>query len=252
MTTNWKLGLSVLALGLVCTTAQPPQQPGNPQSKQDPQGRGAQKKASLFVIEAGEMTLKELIERASKNLERTILYSEAECQAQGGELRFKIQKRMSLDSEGFEELVSALVYQKQFVMTPLDAKRGVYELINFNSQKRREIQTRAVRMSPAEVLRRSGLYMQTYTTIRTEHIDAARLVNTLRPFFGGMGAGGLSLQIQNAGDSRSIMLIGFIPQVAIALQMVKDTDVSHKEVTKLEQQVKHLERRVQKLEARRK
>ena len=195
-----------------------------PASAQDKQDR-----SSGFVLEAGEHTLKDIIDRAAKFLGRNIVLPEPSSMprgrgggaAAGGggieTITVELQKKLILDAVACEEVVSQLVHTRGFVIVPLDTLRGLYEVVQLNGQRLSEIYSNALHLTVAEVLRRERYKVIVRTTFTLKHIRADMAVQNLRQLIQG-------LQIGTPGTQRSLVLIGFANQVAAAIRMLEDLD----------------------------
>jgi hypothetical protein len=179
-----------------------------------------------FVLEAGDLGLEDLIDAAAQVLGRNILYTPAEFQG-GGKASaptVHLQNRLELDANGCEEMLSSLLYARGYAVTPLDPGRNVYEVIAMFGPRGKEISTRAVSMTPDEVLRRPMLRVVVLTTLDLQHINAPVAVNALRPFYGQAGNQASTLQFGNVGNNRSLLLEGFADQVAAAIRIIRECD----------------------------
>jgi hypothetical protein len=178
-----------------------------------------------FVLEAGDVPIEELIDSAAQFLNRNILYLPAEVQSgpKGAAVSVHLQNRLELDANGCEEMLCTLLYSRGFALTVLDPSRNLYEVILMTGARAKELGTRAVYMSPDEVLRRPQLRMTVLTTVELQHINAPVAVNALRPFFA-QGGNGPTLQLGNAGNNASLLLQGFADQVTVAIRLLRECD----------------------------
>jgi hypothetical protein len=187
-----------------------------------PQGQDPDTRTSQgFVLKAGEHSLLEVIHNAAKFLGRNYLTDDGEF---ANVPTITLDKTLNLDAFGCEEVVSQLAYSRNFAMTAVDARRGIYEFIYIRGPRRPEIFNRATFLQPEEILRRTRLKMAVTTVVRLEHCNASRLTATVRPFFAAAGMGPGSVQIGNVGNEKSMLLSGFADQVATALTMFQEVD----------------------------
>ena len=182
----------------------------------------AKEKPTGFVLEAGEHSLRSIIERASKYLGRNYLMP---TELDMPNLNVVLQKTLALDANGCEQVVSQLVYSKNFAITPLDPGRGLYEVIFMRGAKRPQVIQQALTMTVEEVLRRPRLKMYVCTTIKLKHVDASHASQQLRPFFAAGGARGGGLSFGTGGSSRQLLLQGFADNVASAIRTIQSLDV---------------------------
>jgi hypothetical protein len=180
-----------------------------------------------FTLEAGELKLGDLIDRAATYLKRNILVTEQEMASTGqGSNVFKLQQPISTDHDGCEELLTSMLYTRGFAVLALDEQKGVYEIISMNGPRSREIFNRAPQRTPAEILARPTLKMSVSTVVPLKHVNATIATNALRPFFASTGApgGGGSLTLGNVGNNSAILLSGLQDQVANAIRMLQVAD----------------------------
>ena len=212
-----------------------------------PQGQDQKIQGKKLVLEPGTHAVTDLISKSAVALGRNYLFSKQEI-ASSPQQDVEIQNRLELDERGIEEVVSQMLYSRGRVMTPVDISRNIYEWIAMNGPKRSDIQARALRLAPEEVLSRSALKIWASTVVALKHLDANVAVNSLRPFFA-TNQSGSGLIVGSVGGSRSLLLSGFSDQVANAIRLLQDADQPQAEVqvgltqrlTELEQRVKALE-----------
>ncbi|MCK5940333.1 MAG: hypothetical protein KAI24_00075 [Planctomycetes bacterium] len=217
--------------------------------------------AEPFVLPAGEMTITGLVDACASHLDWNILYNEQEiASAAPGGNKSKLQRQVVTDSDGCEELLYSLLYRHGFAVVPLDPARDVYEVILMAGPRGREVANRATHKPVEQILARPNLKVPVITVVRLEHINAQLANNALRPFFasnsGGYGAN--SLSIGNVGNAQSLLLQGFQDQVAQAIRMIGLCDIEQPAqdyhgqplpdyIARLEQRIKKLENRLEKL-----
>ena len=145
--------------------------------------------------------------------------------------------------------MSQLLYSKGFALVPLDMSKGLYEVIHMQGPRRAELQSRAIYMTPEEVLRRPNLKMVVLTAVPLEHIQVQVATNSLRPFFAQAGRAGATLTLGNVGNNRAMLVQGFSDQVATAIRMLRLVDVPNEvRGPTLATRIQALEKRVAELE----
>ncbi len=206
---------------------------------------------NTFVIEAGDLRLTDLIDRAATFLQWNILCNPMEMASQS-QVVVKLQRRMEVDRQGCHELLATLLTTNGFALTGLDEGKQMYEVVAMNGPRNREIMNHAAHRSPEEILAHPDLRMAVTTVVQLEHINATIATNALRPFFANTGApsGGGSLTLGNVGNNAGMLLSGMQDQVANAIRLLRLVDVpSPKEPEQgLTEQVESLQQRVAKLE----
>lgn len=199
-----------------------------------------------FVLEAGEHALPELIDRAAVWLGRNYLTSENDFQ--GPAMTVRLQTEMHLDEDGLDTALGHLLFARGFAVMTLSEELGLYEVVSLNGPRRGEVMNRAVERSPEEVLERQDRIEMVSTTVVVHHLNAQIAVNSLRPFFA-QSSPATGLTVGSTGDTRTVVLQGFAPQVATAIRMLHRADEAAADA----QQREHLERieqRVEQLEQR--
>ena len=208
-----RLTPAALACGMIGLLSVPP---GAPRQPQDPAAKN-----DGFVLEAGEHEVRDMIDRSAKFLGRNYVYSEAEVASQP-DAKVVLQNRLVLDAVGCEEVISQLAYTKGFVMLPLDEKRSLFEWVAAFGPKRGELATRARELAPEQVLARRNSYVIVQTLLPLRHLAANSASNMLRPFFAASGNNGTMITIGSCGSG--VLLQGFAPQVAAAIDLISKAD----------------------------
>lgn len=233
---------------LVGTSAQSPAAPLTPAAPTP-----AARPATNFVLEAGELTITDLIDRAATYLQVNILVNAMDLQTIGpGSSAVKLQRRVEVDAQGCLEVVANLLSSAGLCLTVLDESKQVYEVISANGPRNREISNRAPHRTPEEVLARPNLRMAVTSVVQLQHTNAVVATNALRPFLASTGGPGAtnSITLGTTGNNTGILLSGMQDQVANAIRLLRTVDVPPpKELdTSLAQKVEMLQERVAKLE----
>ena len=233
---------------LVGASAQTPAAPLTPAAPAP-----ATRPATNFVLEAGELTITDLIDRAAAYLQVNILVNAMDLQTTGpGSSAVKLQRRVEVDAQGCQEVVANLLSSAGLCLTVLDEGKQVYEVISANGPRNREISNRAPHRTPEEVLARPNLRMAVTSVVQLQYTNAVVATNALRPFFASTGGPGSanSIVMGTAGNNSGIVLSGMQDQVANAIRMLRTLDVPPpKELdVSLAQKVATLQERVAKLE----
>jgi hypothetical protein len=175
-----------------------------------------------FVLPEGAVGVEELIDAAALFLARNILWQGQEL---GNQPPFVFQKRLALDAIGCEEMLAQLLATRNLAVVPIDERRQVYEVLNLQGQRGREIVQRAVPRTPEEVLQRPNLKQIVLVTLPLQHINATIAVNALRPFFASNSPmPGQGLNIGTAGSNEAVLVLGFTDQVAACIRMLQQCD----------------------------
>lgn len=180
--------------------------------------------AKPFAVEAGETKLTEFIDRCAAYLQWNVLTADQEM-AGAPAAPIRLQQRIEVDRAGCEDLLTSMLVRSGFVLTVVDERKHLYEVLNLSGPRGREIIPRAVRRTPEEVLARPALRFPVTTVVELQHINAPIATNALRPFFASAGGGMSSLTIGNAGNNTTILLSGLQDQVATAIGLLRTADV---------------------------
>ena len=202
-----------------------------------------------FVVEPGEVKLLELVDRAAAYLQWNILSNANEVTGGGGPPVVRLQQRIETDRDGCEDVLTSLLYRAGLAVVPMDEPKRLYELISMQGPRAREISSRAIRRSPAEILARPTLVMPVTTAVQLKHINAAIATNSLRPFFASSGGPNSSVTIGNVGNNTSLLISGFQDQVANVLRILETSDVPGPEIApQITELIESLQKRIEALE----
>ena len=198
-----------------------------------------------FVLEAGEHALANVIERTAAWLGRNYLMSEADFQQTP---TVKLQSTRHFGAEDLERTLGQLLYTRGFAVVEIDAQTGLYEVIAMFGPRRAEVMSRAVWRSPDEIIARRGWYEAVATNVTLGHLNAQMASNALRPYLSQSSSGQVpALTIGTLGESRSLVLTGFGPQLAPVIEMIRLADRAAGEQEQAER-VEALQKRVRELE----
>jgi hypothetical protein len=192
---------------------------------------------SGFVLEAGDHDLTDIIERAAKFLGRNYLFHASEKAAASAQNRgrrggapggtddttsIRLQKKLILDAIACEEVVSQLAFSRGFVIVPVDALRGIYEVISVVGPRSSILRSRFEHVTPVEVRRRSRMRVLVSTIVRLEHVSASTASQQLRPFLARSNNIG-EVVVGSVGSG--LLLSGFSEKVAGVLRLLEVIDV---------------------------
>ncbi len=210
-----------------------------------------------FVVEAGEVTLTNLIDRCAAYLDCNIL---APAQELAGSVQppVRLQKAVSLDRNGCEEFLASMLYRSGLALTRADGK-GTLEVLNMQGPRGRDVTSRAETLTLEQVLARPDRKMPVSTVVKLQHVNATIATNALRPFFASTGGPTSSLTLGNVGNNSGMVLCGMQDQVVQAIRMLREVDLpataeevarqksSASRIEALEQRIKTLEEKVEQL-----
>ncbi len=171
------------------------------------------------MVQSGDHKLGNLIDQAANYLKRNYLFSDKG----NPEASFKLQESVVLNPKTCEEFISQIAFSKGYVMSPISHALGVYEFIYLQGNDRSRIPTSATPMTPKEVKAKSRHYIAVKTSITLKHLSAGPIAATMRSFFASR-ARNESLTFATMTD-RTILIAGFAPQVAHAIQLLEAADL---------------------------
>ena len=130
--------------------------------------------------------------------------------------------------EDFYSFFQTMLYIKGFAVIPRgEGDLELLEIVMMTGMRGREVSNGASYVAPDDLSKyRFQAGVPILTSVPLKHINAQLANNALRPFFastGGSNAGG-SVQIGNVGNSTSLLLQSFGPQVHAAVQLLKLVD----------------------------
>ncbi|MFK7740435.1 MAG: hypothetical protein AB8H80_08925 [Planctomycetota bacterium] len=205
-------------------------------------------KTTKFVLPAGEISIKDFVQCCSDYLGISVLMNQNEC---SGTQALRMPRAVETDHKGCEELLHAMLFRSGFGLTPLNDGLKLYEAILLSGTRGREVQMRAKRKTPTEILAQPNIFTMVMTSVELKHINAQLANNALRPFFASNGHSSTSLSIGNVGNRSNLILMGWQPQVAHALHMIQECDIPGQNTGKeaeLSTRIERLEARLARLE----
>jgi len=207
------------------------------------------KPVKQFSLPAGEIQVQDLIDRCAGHLDVNILTSPPDC---ADSPAIHLHKSIETDTLGCEELLTSLLYRSGFVLTVVDPKHDLLEVIKINGPRCHEIRMRTQDRSVESILARPNLVIPVTTVIKLKHINAQRAMNSLRPFYASGVTGRYGLEIGSTGSTSTLILQGMQYQVAHAIRMLQRSDVADAKnnpdvdirLTEVERRIKSVERKV--------
>ena len=204
-----------------------------------------------FVLPPGEIELNDLVDVCANYLNRNILFDKQEV---GNNSSTTLQRPITVDRDGCEELMSSLLYRKGFAVIPIDPKRDLWEVISLTGPRGQEIYNAATYKKPEEILLRPQLKVMVVTIVELKHTNAQLAQNALRPFFANGSHRRDGINIGTVGNVQSLLIQGFQDRVAQAIKMVQLSDVPQEDELRMvsgrrtKDHIKNLNERIKKLE----
>lgn len=174
-----------------------------------------------LTLPAGEFSVAELIEATAGYLCRNYVYDAADVARCAS---FTLQRSLSLDALGSEEMLYALLASRDLVAVPLDELRGLYQVTTVDPDRSRNawLALTPVR-SPDEILRRPQLREIVMTSFELRAANAQVVSQPLNQLFGSGGWRPGSLVAMAAGP-QMVLLHGYRDQIAKALLLLQQLD----------------------------
>lgn len=176
---------------------------------------------SGLTLSAGQFTVIEFVEAVAAFLCRNYLYDFEELKEAKG---FQLQRGLSLDALGAEEILHALLAARGFAALPLDELRGVHQVVALGSPQRAMPVAAVPWRSAEEILRRPRWRELIMTAIHVEHVDAQLLANALRGQFALHGMWQPGVPTACAAGPHMLLLHGYRDQVAQTILVVQHID----------------------------
>lgn len=174
-----------------------------------------------LVLPAGDFTVADLIAACAGYLCRNYLVDDA---AVAKLPAFTLQRAISLDALGSEEMLYALLAARGLVALPIDELRGVYQIVPLSPDRRTLPVTNVPWRTPEEILRRPRLRELVMTVIPLQHAEAARVAEALRGLYAVQGMWEPGVPTAAASGSNILMLHGYRDQIAPLLPLVAQLD----------------------------
>ncbi|MCB9877663.1 MAG: hypothetical protein H6835_08700 [Planctomycetes bacterium] len=133
-----------------------------------------------LTLPAGTFTVTELIDAVAGYLCRIYVYDLDDVEQRA---TFTLQRALSLDALGSEEMLYALLAARNLAALPLDELRGVYQIIALDAQRPTTPIGTVPWRRPQDILLRPHLRELVLTAVPLEHLDAAQVAQALRAQF---------------------------------------------------------------------
>ena len=243
--------LTPFALAAACWVALPTPLPGQDDGEEArPQTRLTAKQIAAdlpFRLDAGEMHLMDLVNRVAEQLGRNYLFDPREL-AQDQNLITLQTAILFDDPDELEVFLGRMLWSKGLVRVPFGNDEKTWEILSLQGQRRGEMASRARQMTADQVLAIREHYLPVQCAVPLANLHPQHAANALRPFFASSSNGGTQLMTMGLGDEGPILLHGLAPQVAAAIDLLRDADAAAtKQRTLLEQTIDALNKQVQEL-----
>ncbi|HEX5051196.1 MAG TPA: hypothetical protein VFZ65_05455 [Planctomycetota bacterium] len=178
-----------------------------------------------LTLPAGDLTVAELIDSVAGYLCRNYLFDPEVVEKARG---FTLQRPISLDAVGSEEMLYALLAARSLAAIPIDELRGVYQIVALGDDARSNRPSLPIAAipwrTPEEILRRPRLRELVMTAVDVRHADAQQLAQALRAHFSMHGAWQPGMPTACASEQHTLLLHGYRDQIAQTIVMVQQID----------------------------
>ncbi len=176
---------------------------------------------SGLTLPAGEFTAADLVEATARFLCRNYLYDDGAIAALPS---FTLQKSLSLDALGAEDVLYALLASRDLVVLPIDEGRGLYAIVPLAAGDRPVPVTSIPTRTPNEILQRPHLRELATTTLELRSLDAMQLAAALQVHFALLSPRAAGRPAACAAGPRTLLLHGFRDQLAEVVTLVRQME----------------------------
>lgn len=174
-----------------------------------------------LTLPAGDFSVADLISAVSGYLCRNYLFEPDVVDKVPG---FTLQRSISLDALGSEEMLYSLLAARGLTALPIDELRGVFQIVPLAQDRRTLPVTNVPWRTPEEILRRPRLRELVMTAMTLRHADAQQLMNALRAQFSLQGMWQPGVPTASASGTDTLLLHGYRDQIAPLLLVVQQID----------------------------
>lgn len=182
------------------------------------QGASIRVDANGLVIEKGAVDADELVTAVAGFLGRNIAWPQPE-HGKGRIEPFVLQRPIALDAPGSEEVLSQLLWARGWVLVPVHADKGLWQVL-LEREHRRDITGGALLRTTAEIQRQPGLRVYVRTVVELRHRDATVVAALLQRLFGGA----FQFVVVADRETAQLTLAGFQDDLAQALRLLRSID----------------------------
>tara|TARA_R110002072_G_scaffold174303_5_gene329518 strand:+ start:15013 stop:15753 length:741 start_codon:yes stop_codon:yes gene_type:complete len=180
-----------------------------------------------LTLPAGEFTIGEMVDAVAAYLCRNYIY-DATIINQRQPLR--LQRVVSLDALGSEEVLYALLASRNLAALPLDEARGIFHIVPLDQSHPHPMATIPWRR-PQDLVRRPHFREIVMTSLTLEHLDAEHVAKMLRSHFSMLRTWQPGAPTVTFLSKRAIMLHGYGDQLAQVIRELVELDRMAKPVT---------------------
>lgn len=173
-----------------------------------------------LTLPAGEFTIGEMINAVAAYLCRNYIYDQAVINQRQP---LRLQREVSLDALGSEEVLYALLAARNLAALPLDEVRGIYHIVPLDQSHAHPMATIPWRR-PQDLVRRPNFREIVMTSLTLKHLDAQHVANMLRSHFSMLRTWQPGAPTVTFLSNRAIMLHGYADQLAQVIAELAELD----------------------------
>ncbi|MFK7740434.1 MAG: hypothetical protein AB8H80_08920 [Planctomycetota bacterium] len=213
-----------------------------------------------LTLPRGEFTIGEMLDAAAAYLCRNFVYDPGEI---ADRQPFRLQRSLSLDAIGTEDVLHALLASRSLVALPLDATRGMWMVLPLDSETAARPMAMVPWRRPSDILARPNLRELVMTAVRLQHLDVRQMETALRSHFAMQRTWRPGAPTVSQAGPHTLVLQGYGDQLAQILSNLQALDEqasppaaapapapSSKLVDGLMQRIERLEQQVEELRKR--
>lgn len=173
-----------------------------------------------LTLPAGEFTIGEMIDAVALYLCRNYIYDQTTIDERQP---MRLQREVSLDALGSEEVLYALLAARNLAALPLDEVRGIFHIVPLDQVHAHPMATIPWRR-PQDLVRRPHFREIVMTSLTLKNLDAEHVANMLRSHFSMLRTWQPGAPTVTFLSKRAIMLHGYADQLAQVIAELAELD----------------------------
>lgn len=173
-----------------------------------------------LTLPAGEFTIGEMIDAVAAYLCRNYLYDASVIHDREP---MRLQRAISLDALGSEEVLYALLASRNLAALPIDEARGIYHIVPLDQVHAHPMATIPWRR-PQDLMQRPHFREIAMTSLTFKHLDAEHVANMLRSHFSMLRTWQPGAPTVTYMSKRSIVMHGYGDQLAQVIAELMEID----------------------------
>jgi hypothetical protein len=174
-----------------------------------------------LTLPAGEFTIGEMVDAVANYLCRNYLYDATLLNQRDS---FVLQRALTLDALGSEEVLYALLASRNLVSLPLDEGRGVFQIVPLDQAHGAHPMATIPWRRPQDLILRPHFREIVMTAITLHHLDAQQISTTLRSHFSMLRTWQPGAPMVTLFGKQSLLLHGYADQLTQVLAALRELD----------------------------